>query len=231
MKFFKKSLIVLIISCLNSLLSFGQHGNSFVGARFGPALPMGEFASHDYGNGGYALLGKSYGAEAAWFVTPKIGFGADISFSTFGFASGYFAEDYIESEPAFSHVDLLSGPYSVKTFMGGAFYKLPVIGSFFSTFKLMGGFFMARTPDQFFGVDAYSLGKTYFWKTAARNTKFTFLAGASLEYKLYQKVSLLLQADFTYAKPGFPFTKGGLNYVDYMQMPIFQLLPGINVHF
>jgi len=222
--------LLLTICCLSTFYAFSQHGNSFVGIRFGLALPMGEMASHEFGSGGYALLGKSYGAEAAWFVTPEIGFGADISFKSFGFASGYYADDYIATEPAFSHVDLLSGPYSVKTFMGGIYYKLPVTHKFFSTFKLMGGLFKARTPDQFYGVESYMIGKYYFWKTSSRNQKFTVLAGASIEYRLYEKVSLLLQADFTYAQPGFTYITGGSSYVDYMDMPIFQLLPGINIH-
>lgn len=49
---------------------------------------MEEFTSHEYGYGGYALLGKSFGGEAAWFVTPKLGLGVDFSMNLFQFESG-----------------------------------------------------------------------------------------------------------------------------------------------
>ena len=83
-------IIILIVSslCIKSISA--QKYNSFVGIRFGGALPMGQFASHEFGKGGYALLGKSFGGEAAWFVSPKLGFGVDISMNSFDFASGYY---------------------------------------------------------------------------------------------------------------------------------------------
>jgi len=232
MLFGVRSVIILILSILTISFVSAQKFNSFAGVRYGPALPMGEMASHEFGYGGYALLGKSVGVEAAWFFNPKLGVGIDYSSSTFGFASGYYAEDYMQSEPAFSSVDLLSGLYDLKTYMAGVYNKMAYTSRFSSTFKLMGGIFRAKTPDQFFGVNAYMTGKLYFWKTSAASTKFTFLTGASFEYRLYKQVSLLLQADFTYARGKFYYSTGETTgYTDYMHMPIFKLEPGINIHF
>ncbi len=223
--------IILIVNCLSVGIGWAQVTNSFAGIRFGAVLPMGQFASHEFGKGGYALLGKSFGGEAAWFINPKIGFGVDFSANQFVFASGYYAEDYKENDPSFNSVEILSEPYKLKTYMVGAYYKVAISRKLYSTFKLMGGFMTARTPDQFYGVDAFMAGKITFWKTSAYDSKFTFLGGTSLEYRLDERVSLLLQADFTYAEMAFTYITGSSSYINYMQMPVFRLQPGINIHF
>ena len=227
-----KSLIILIISCLGSTLVSAQQNNSFVGIRLGPALPMGQFASHQFSTGGYALLGKSIKGEAAWFISPKLGFGIDVSSESFKFASGYYAEDYVENEPSYKSVDLLSSPYVVHTFLGGAYYKVNITNKFYSTFKLMGGLYAASTPDQFYGVvDNIIQVENFFRKTSSFDRAFGFLIGASLEYSICEHVCILLQADFSYSELAFGFSKGEELYTKNMKMPIFQLLPGINIHF
>ncbi len=224
--------IILIVSslCYNSVSA--QKYNSFIGIRFGGALPMGEFASHEFGKGGYALLGTSFGGEAAWFISPKLGFGVDVSLNSFDFASGYYAEDYLQNTPEYKSVDLLSGPYKLSTFMAGAYYKIALSPKLHTSFKLMGGLFKARTPDQFYGVNTFLVGRLNFWKTSSQSLKFTFLSGASFEYKLYEQVSLVLQADFTFAQAAFTFNSGTTSsYTENLNMPVFRLQPGINIHF
>lgn len=227
-----KLITILIFSCLSLNPIFAQNYNSFAGVRFGPVLPMGQFASHQFGTGGYALLGKGIKGEAAWFVTPELGFGMDVSSQTFGFASGYYADDYLESEPSYKTMDLLSGPYSVRTFMGGAYYKVHIAHKFYSTFKLMGGLYTAITPDQFYGVvDNFLQKENFFWKTGSLERTFGILTGASFEYAIFEHVSILLQADFSYAKPVFTYDNGSGLYSVEMKMPVFQLFPGINIQF
>ncbi len=227
-----KILIIFILSSLSFNTIQAQKFNSFAGIRIGYALPMGQFASHQFGTGGYALLGKSIGAEAAWFITPKLGFGVNVSSKSFGFATGYYADDYIENDPSFKSVDLLSAPYIVKTFMGGAYYKVNITKKFYSSFKLMGGIYSAITPDQLYGVvDNMFQKEFFFWKTGSLERTFGLLTGASFEYNVFDHISLLLQADFSYAKPVFKYYKGTDIYSVEMKMPIFQLLPGINIQF
>jgi hypothetical protein len=233
MTFKANSLIILIVSCLSFTIASAQKYNSFVGIRFGAALPMGEFASHEYGYGGYALLGKSFGGEAAWFIIPELGFGVDLSMNSFEFASGYYAEDFYQANSKdYIHVSLLSGPYHLKTFMGGVYYKIAISPKLSSILKLMGGVFITRSPDQFYGIKTYQAGNLNWWKIGAQDTKFTFLTGASFEYKLYDQVSILLQADFTYARAAFTFITGNTtSYTDFLHMPVLRLQPGINIHF
>lgn len=225
-------IIILIVSSLCIKPISAQKYNSFVGIRFGGALPLGQFASHEFGKGGYALLGRSFGWEAAWFVSPKLGFGIDISMNTFDFASGYYAEDYLQNTPEYKSVDLLSGPYKLSTYMAGAYYKIAISPKLHTSMKFMGGIFKARTPDQFYGVNTFLVGRMNFWKTSSQSLKFTFLAGASLEYKIYEQVSILLQADFTLVKAAFTYNAGTTTgYTDNLYMPVFRLQPGINIHF
>ncbi|MEI6061957.1 MAG: hypothetical protein WCR72_14740 [Bacteroidota bacterium] len=233
MKLLFRLLIILIVSTLNREIVSAQHSNSFAGIRFGYALPLGQFASHDFdtqSGGGYALLGKSFGAEAAWFISPKLGFGFDISTNSFGFASGYYADDFIKNIPIYTSLDLLSGPYKLTTYMAGVYYKFSLTKKFSSTVKVMGGMLRARTPDQFFGGIEDGVRVT-FWKTGSTNSQPSCLAGVSLEYRLYQQVSLLMQADLAYARMAFPFINAGERYNRVMQIPVFRLQPGINVHF
>lgn len=223
---------ILIVSFLGLNPVFAQKKNSFAGVRFGPVLPMGQFASHEFGTGGYALLGKGIKGEAAWFVTPALGFGMDVSSQTLGFATGFYRDDYLESEPSYKTMDLLSGPYKVQTLMGGVYYRVSLHHRFYSTFKLMGGMYSAWTPDQFYGVvDNFFQRENFFWKTGTLDRTFGLLAGTSVEYELYDHVSLLLQADINYAHPAFIYDNGSELYTVNMHMPLFQLLPGINIKF
>ena len=225
-------IIILFLIALNFKSVSAQKYKSFAGIRYGSSIPMGEFRLQEYNKGGYALTGKCLGVEAAWFITPKLGFGVDASNSSFGYASGYYVEDYKATEPAFSDIGMLSGQYTLKTYMGGVYYKATISPRFHSTFKLMCGLSDIRTPNQLFYVDAFGGVKLTFWKTSAKSLRFGFLTGASFEYKLYEQVSLLLQADFTYTEAAFVFaTSSTSSYTNYLQMPVFRLQPGINIHF
>ena len=116
--------------------------------------------------------------------------------------------------------------------MGGAYYKIHITQKLYSTSKLMGGMYSAITPDQFYGVvDNLFEKENFFWKTGSLERTFGILTGASFEYNIYDHVSILLQADFCYAKPAFTYDNGSELYTIEMQMPIFQLLPGINIQF
>lgn len=234
MKIAYRVYILLILCGLSDEFVLAQKFDSFVGIRIGAVLPMGELASHNYGYGGYALLGKSFGCEAAWFITPRIGFGIDASINSCEFASGYYAQDIYEANiKDYNHVTFMSGPYKIKTIMGGAYYKVAFSPKFHSTFKLMGGLFIARSPDQMYRIEAKFLNlNSYGWKNGATDRNFSFLTGASFEYKIYDQVSLVLQADYSYTRAAFTFiTSSTSGYTDLLRMPIFRLQPGVNIHF
>lgn len=230
MKLFKILAIASVI-LLSLQASFAQEKLFFGTVKSGAALPMGEMASHKLGTGGYALLGPGYSIQTGYFFYKNLGFIVDISFKNFPFASGFYLEDYIESEPFFTHVDMLSTNYKVRTFMAGMLYKAHIYKKLSSDFKLMGGLFSARTPDQFYVVNAYDAGTLYFWKTTALSRKPGVMAGASLRYDLYEMVTLSLNGTFSYTRSAFTFTRDTGGYTDLLHMPIFSLEPGITVKF
>jgi hypothetical protein len=234
MKFAIRIYLLIVLCGLCTNLVFAQKFDSFVGVRFGGVLPMGELASHEYGYGGYALLGKSFGGEAAWFISPNIGFGVDACINSFEFASGYYAQDVYEANiKDYNKVTYISGPYRVKTFMGGAYYKLAFSPKFHTSFKLMGGLYIARSPDQMYRIEAKFLNlNSYGWKNGATDKNLSFLVGASFEYKLYKEVSLLVQTDFSYTRASYTFiTSSTTGYTDLLRMPILRVQPGVNIHF
>lgn len=224
--------IIAIILILSSIAckTIAQTNKYNVTMRVGYALPMGEFASHDFGYGGYALLGKTIGIEGIYYLTDKIGVGADISYKEFRFASGYFLLDYITSEPAFSSLNMLSTNYTVKSFYGGGYYRINVTDRFSANCKLMGGVVISRTPDQLFTGEAFSVGKTYFWKTSARSVSPAVLSGINLSYRLFEHIDAGIQFDFSYTRAKYTFIRGNEKYYDYLHIPLLQLIPGITVH-
>ena len=229
-----KLLILLIISSLNITFVLAQHQNSFVGIRFGNAYPLGQFASKEFETGAYALNGRSFGGEAAWFINPRVGFGIDVSVNSIGYDAMSYAIDLKDHTPEYlSPVEMLSGHYNIATYMGGAYYKLNILPKLNSTFKLMGGILVASTPDQFFGCEIYMQGKTYWWKTSAQDSKFSFLTGVSVEYNVFEHVSVLIQGDFAYSEVAFTYltTSGSENYTNHFKIPIIRLQPGINISF
>jgi len=229
----KKSLVVYIFVLVMFWpgISMAQENRFLAGFRYGFSLPMGQFASHEYKYGAYALLGTTFTSEAVWYFYKGFGAGANFSASYYPIASGYYAED-LDIHDAFGEdYDLKSGPYTVRTYMAGACYRLPVYKRFSASFKALGGLFWAMSPDQFYGATFYLEGPMYWRKTSARSSRFTFLTGAALNYRLFENVTLLLETEFTYAESRFPFIKANQRVYQYMKMPLFKLQPGINITF
>jgi hypothetical protein len=231
-RFTSVSAILALFLIFSQVPSYSQSSPSFAGVRYGSSLPMGELASHDFGNGGYALLGKTYGIDGAWFFTPHLGIGASLSTAEYGFAYGFYADDYLESEPAFSNMLIHSGNYRINNYLAGLYWHQDWTDRFSTNAKLLGGIAKASTPDLFFNVDAEMVGNMSFMKTSATDYCPAMLAGVSLGYRVYDHVTLSLQADFSYAEPGFYFSTGyNFGYTDFMQMPVFNLQPGVNINF
>jgi len=229
------STLLILLLALSALMAKAQHASYCVGTQAGLAVPLGQFSSKDYSNGGYALSGTSYGLEGAWFWNGKWGIGVDVSASSFAFSATDYVSAYKASEPAFTDVQMLSGPYIVRTYLGGAYYKVGICPEVGITFKAMAGLTRAWTPDQLFGVNSSEVGKLYFWKTRAYSAKMAVLCGANIEYKLFERVSLLLQTDFSYSEMAFVFAQGTAPNTVYntkfLQLPVFNVQPGINVNF
>ncbi len=224
-----KYLIILAFLTFFHVNTEAQSNNYYASMRMGYSLPLGEFASHEFGYGGYALLGKTFGLEGSYFISKNLGIGLDVSMKEFRFASGYYLLDYIASEPAFSSLDMLAGTYKVKSFLVGPYYKLELSKRMTTDFRLLGGITISNTPDQLFTAEAFSVGKTYFWKTSAQSTSATVLTGLSVNYKIFDHVLAGLNFDFSYTRAKYTFIRGSSKYYDYLHIPLFQLVPALIV--
>ncbi len=223
-----KALLILLLLASTRVVN-AQDNQAKISLSIGYSLPMGEFASHDFGYGGYALLGKTIGLQGSYFFSKNIGIGADVSMKDFRFASGYFLLDYIAAEPAFSSLDMLSTSYKVKSFFVGPYYKLSLTNRLSANYKVLGGIVISRTPDQLFTAEAFSVGKTYFWKTSARSISPAFLSGIDLNYKIFEHVEVGVQFDFSYTRAKYTFIRGTEKYYDFLHIPLLQLVPGITI--
>jgi len=236
MKFFliKSALLLLLLIAFAEIKA--QDKPFFVGFRYGFSLPMGQFASHEYKKdtslyGGYAMLATSFSGEGAWYFSKRFGVGANFSASYYPIATGWFLQDKLNDEKTASYLDVKSGPFTVRTLMTGAYYRLPVMKHFSLSFKAMGGVNWTSTPDQFFGGNYYLAGMRYFRITSAKSRQFAVLTGASFNYQLFDHVQLLLESEFSYTESKFHFIKGINRVTNYMKMPLFKVQPGLNITF
>ncbi len=231
----KKSIIKLLFLSflLPGSISVSAQDNPFnVGFRYGYTLPMGQFASHEYTYGAYALLGSSASAEASWYPGKRLGFGASFSLSYFPIAAYYFLQDYDSADPTVQYNFIKSETYEVRTYMGGAFYRLPISKRFEASFKAMGGLCWVRSPYQFF-TGTYLIGPMFHIITPAISSRFAFSGAATLNYKLFDHVVLLLESEFSYSEAKFTFWKNGMTQkeIQIIKMPLFKVQPGINITF
>ncbi len=238
MKFFliKSTLLLLLLIAFAEIKA--QDKPFLVGFRYGFSLPMGQFASHEYKRdnkeyGAYALLGTTFSVESAWYSKKRIGFGVNYSVSYYPIAIGYYLIDKDSAIPEANNFRLKSSPYEVRTFMAGALYRLPISKRFNVSFKGMGGLFWAKSPDQVYQAFYFMIGDRTWSKTSAISLKGSFLVGATINFKLFDHVDLLIESEFTYAKSGFAFwnAAGTTKTIQIMKMPLFKVQPGLNITF
>jgi hypothetical protein len=229
---FPRILLLFVLVCwIGSVRA--QENRYLIGFRYGYSLPMGQFASHEYTYGAYALLGSTFSAEGSRYLRHGLGIGVNFSIGFYPIATGYYLEDMDSSDAFGVNFRMKSSPYEIRTYTAGVYYRLPVSGKFSASFKALGGICWAKSPDQFFVADYFGQGDFFWRKTSARSTKPSFLIGASIRYALFEHVDLLLDSEFSYAESKFAFWKdnGTRKVYEYMKMPLFKLQPGINITF
>ncbi|NVO18385.1 MAG: outer membrane beta-barrel protein [Bacteroidetes bacterium] len=228
-----KILLVLLL-LLNILSVSAQDNKFFAGARFGYSLPMGQFASHEYKYGSYALLGQTFKAEAGWYFYKNIGISLSFTRGYFPMAAGYYLEDLQAdtTDPSVTTIYLKSDPYEVSHYMGSLLYRLPLTQRMSIVLKGSGGICWAKTPYQFY-TGQYLIGTLFHIVTPAQSRKLSFGMGATYQFKLFDHVDLLLETEYTYAVSKFTFWTNGGTTTDIraIKMPIFRLQPGVNITF
>lgn len=237
----KQSLRLITHLCLFLLIALpvlSQENNFRIGIRYGYSLPFGQFASHELMRngleyGGYALIGKNFTAEGAWYFRPRLGVGLNFSAGTHTMATGYYVLDKKAADPALKDLWLKSGPYYIQSYMAGLFYRIPVTEKFRLELKAAGGILRAISPDQLYAGDFFVKGKLYWLKTSSTSIRASGMAGLNMNMKLFDHVELMISSEFCYARSVFRFWNANLtSYEDReMKMPVFKLQPGITITF
>jgi len=225
--------VLIFILVIGFIASYAQENKYMAGIRYGYSLPMGQFASHEYDYGAYAMLGKSFSAEGARYFNNGFGVGTALSISFYPIAAGYYVQDLDSNDVFAGSFKMKSSPYEVRTYMAGVYYRLPVAEKFQASFKALGGLCRSKSPDQFYSAEYFMVGTLTWFKTSSLSSRVSFLVGAAIEYKIFDHVELLLESEFSYTESKYIFlVNGGTSKeTQSMKMPLFKIQPGLNITF
>jgi len=208
-----------------------QEYRSFVGFRMGPSIPFGKYYLNDLDGGSFANLGVSFSLEGAWFFKSHLGVGAEISENLHPVDEYNLAWAKVVNDPSMESLNLQSEPYEVRTYMAGMYFRWPVSKEkLFVQLKGLGGLIWMRTPNQLHGATFFMGYEHSWWITSATDKKFGFLIGSGLEYYLFERVGLVLNAEYSYANMNFTYYTATDSYVKEHHVNYLNVVLGINVN-
>lgn len=206
--------------------------------NYGPSLPMGQFASHEYKRdsieyGAYALLGLNFTSEAVWYFLPYLGVGVNYSSSQYRIATYYYLEDKDADDPAASNFNMISGNWNIKSYMGGLVFRYPLTKKINLNLQGFGGIYRSQTPDQYYSANYFGIGNYRWFKSSATSYTYSFQTGAGLNYRLLENVALNLYAEYTYSQAVFYYWDPGFTVrtSEYMKIPLLKVTPGVTITF
>jgi hypothetical protein len=212
--------VVLIFHQITFLIdspAFGQDLNKIrISFKGGLALPYGQLASKQFGNGGFAVYGTHSAAEARWQFNDYWSAGIAVSLCRFPFDDNTYAYDLLKSDPFTDSLYMKSDRYEVLTYAGSAYYTLPVLKKVSFTANAGGGLTWAQTPDQL--VSAYFFGgrQMTYKITPSRALSPLLTTGLSFNYRIFPHVDLSMHADYYISKPGFVFNTSTDQYTRWL---------------
>jgi hypothetical protein len=182
-----------------------QPGNSFVGFNAGMAFPYGKFRATTLDEGSFAMNGFSFYGEGAWFFRPKFGIGASAGFNLNPVDVTALGWAKVQDDPFLQDVTIRSDPYLTITAMGGGYTKIPLWRNFFFSGKILGGLIYGETPYQLYKPEYFIFGPPYYEITPAKNWKFSWQAGAGIQYDVSPYIGLVLEGVILYDQLAFDF--------------------------
>ena len=226
--------LVCLVFLIQPIVVFAQYQKYAFGFRYGYSLPMGQFSSHKYNDGAYALFGATASIEGIYYLNENLGFGLNISGSSYPIAVGFFLQDKDSADADFTYIHLKSSPYYLRSFTGGIYYRIPFAERFNISFKGLGGILWALSPDQMYAARSnLQTDLVVTWeKTSSRSIRASFIAGTALNYKLFTNVDLMLETEFSYGRSIFGFRDLAGNRTEQkIKMPLFKMQSGLNITF
>jgi opacity protein-like surface antigen len=203
-KFLRSVLLVGLLAGL-ALPALSQPGNSFVGFNAGMAFPYGKFRSESLDGGSFAMNGFSFYGEGAWFFHPRFGIGASAGFNLNPVDVSALGWEKVQNDPFLQDVTIRSDPYLTITAMGGAYTKLPLWKKFSFSGKILVGLLYGETPYQLYKPEYFIFGPPYYEITSAKDWKFSWQAGAGIQYDVSPYVGLVLEGVILYDQLSFDF--------------------------
>ena len=208
----EKIWMLILFTSLHCLSTIGQQ--NFASISFGVSIPQGDYGlADDLGSNGYARTGGAIKFDAAYFPISYIGIGG-----SFSFGSNYAIRDsllnhmtsYIENNassiidiPDDAEIRYGSGFWNYINLFLGPHFSIRASPRFYIDFRGLAGISILRPPDQelsilFTGTEIYS-------RSSKNKLSFGFSAGGGLRYKLNNKLSLILAADFFQSRARFDY--------------------------
>lgn len=180
-----------------------------LGLYGGVALPLksyGEYTSRALGNaaGGYwGDIGTSY------HIHPKLALTADIGYLQNPLNANKTAAGIWEEDKTATSVKLTASPYQLYTFTVGVRPQVDLGQKLRLFLGASGGFSVAQSPSLHQEI---ALSSPFHQSIeGARSSAFCVKAQAGVGFKLTDKLSLNLLADFLHTKPTFKFLRSDLS--------------------
>jgi len=217
---------ILLVSCGGIK---AQENKSFVGLSSGFAIPYGNFKAIDLDGGSFAITGFTANVEGAWFFLPYLGIGASAGMNMNPIWLGALEWAKVLNDPFLNDLSIRSEPFITVTAMAGAYTNIPIWRNFSFSGKLLGGLLYGRTPYQLYKPEYYFTGPPYYEITPAKDYKFSWQAGAGIQYDVSPCVGLLLEGVIMYDKLSFNFRTANGIRTDVHTISLFNTTLGVRI--
>lgn len=201
---------IMVLSCCTYAQ---QPGNPFfAGLSLGPSFPVGKYYLNDPDQGSYANPGVALSAQAGWNVNDHWGITVHFGEYLHPIDQEGVVYDKMAADPFIENLLLKSGPFEVRTYTLGLYYRTALYKTLYISGKAMGGMLWARTPDQLYGA-SYFGGINYSYTiTSAKDLAPSLFTGISLEYEVCYRVRMALESEFVYGNADFTFYTSTSSY-------------------
>jgi len=194
---------LISILLLTAWQTFSQDKGYFAVAM-GAGIPTGDFASTDPDNSsaGLAKTGFLFDLSFAYKFGDTYGIAGLIRGQALITDAQAIADQLSVMFPFGTNGRVESGAWSAGSYLAGGYASWPLSSKTSADARLMVGLMSATSPE--FNIDILSDGEMFWIKEqSATGSSVAFLAGAGLKYDAGEKLCILLNLDYLYAKPKF----------------------------
>jgi len=223
--------IILILFTIGIYVTVqSQTKPHFISVNIGASVPMGDYGSTD-GNdesSGFATTGANFAIEGAGFINPTVGFGGYLGGNAHNIDEPAFISE-LNSSIGISGSTLTADPYGVSNYMAGIYLSVPATDIVFFRFKVLGGMFMARSPEMTITM-TNDFNETFVLNmTESTGSKFAALFGASALFKVSSRIGIAANFEYTGAEVEFEYNTG-MDIVTFKQkFTILNITAGLNI--